>query len=122
MSSQRWHVILAYCKAFFQCMHVKLFVYIELTSLATSENTMLMLKGFFCTLKQKYHNFTKQLQQLYVFHLCILFMIKYGYHEQILYTFIIPCTIHAHNGFLPFCLRKGQWFMNKEALHLCLLC
>ena len=28
-------------------------------------------------------------------------MIKYGYHEQILYTFIIQCTLHAHIEFLP---------------------
>ena len=57
MSLQRCHVILLVCKAFFQCMHVKLFVYIELTSLAASEHYA-HGKGFFWTLEQKFHNLT----------------------------------------------------------------
>ena len=46
MSLQRCHVTLMDCRAFFQCMHVKLSIYIEPTNLAASEHHA-HAKGFF---------------------------------------------------------------------------
>ena len=88
MSSQRYPVLLLNCKAFFQCMHVRLFVYIELTSLATIENTMLTLKGFFCTLKQKYHNLT-----------------KHNHYNNFMYSICVPCSWLSMGIMNKFCIQ-----------------